>query len=159
MLTPTGSGDERFYVMSLSDIQPSIVFDWYNAANGKMNTSDTSVNFGSGRKNTEDMIAKCNSKEYGEQDQCSNKHKDMWGQIQTEVNNGWFVPSKAEWSAFAGELGITTSNYSSKGLNSWYWSSSQYSSDSAWNANFSNGYMNNYSVNHRNYYVRLATTF
>ena len=36
----------------------------------------------------------------------------------------WRVPTKIEWAAFGGELGITTSNYSGYGLKATYWSSS-----------------------------------
>lgn len=94
---------------------------------------------------------------YGEQDKCAD-HKDMWGQIQEEVAKGWFVPSKAEWSAFAEELGITSSNYTSKGLSYYYWSSSQGYTDSAWFASFDIGYMGSSLVG--NYYcVRLSATF
>lgn len=61
---------------------------------------------------------------YGKQDNCM-EHKDMWGQIQEKVKDGWFVPSRAEWSAFAEELGIDTENYADRGLSEIYWSSTQ----------------------------------
>lgn len=94
---------------------------------------------------------------YGDKDQCSD-HKDMWGQIQGEFAKGWFVPSKEEWSAFAEELGITKSKYTSKGLSDWYWSSSQGNAYHAWLASFDNGSMDYGNVN---YYscVRLSATF
>ena len=163
IIKASGSGADRFYVMSLTDLNVGgySTYYWYNSAYGKMSdySTYTSKDFGSGKENTRKMIEKWNNKGYGEQNQCAS-HKDMWGQIQTEVNNGWFVPSKAEWSAFGGELGITSSNYSSKGLNSWYCSSSQSSTDCAWNAYFSGGYMYYYGlVNDNLFYVRLATTF
>ena len=163
IIKASGSGANRFYVMSLTDLNVGgySTYYWYNSAYGKMSdySTYTSKDFGSGKENTRKMIEKWNNKGYGEQNQCAS-HKDMWGQIQTEVNNGWFVPSKAEWSAFGGELGITSSNYSSKGLNSWYCSSSQSSTDCAWNAYFSGGYMYYYGlVNDNLFYVRLATTF
>lgn len=82
----------------------------------------------------------------------------MWGQIQEEVAKGWFVPSKAEWSAFAEELGITSSHYTSKGLSYYYWSSSQYNTGSAWGAGFDNGCMNNGIVNY-DFSVRLSAAF
>ena len=103
------------------------------------------------------MIAKWNAKAYGEQDECSD-HKDMWGQIQTKVKDGWFVPSRAEWAAFAGELGITSSNYGNFGLSNSYWSSSQSSALGAWFASFNLGSMGFITVN-SNYYVRLSATF
>lgn len=94
---------------------------------------------------------------YGEQDKCAD-HKDMWGQIQEEVAKGWFVPSKAEWSAFAEELGITSSNYTSKGLSNYCWSSSQLDAYDAWGARFGYGCMNGDGVNSYGC-VRLSATF
>ena len=101
---------------------------------------------------SEAMIEKWNNGEYGEQNA-----NDMWGLIQNEVEKGWFVPSRGEWSAFAEELGITT-NYSSFGLSRWYWSSSQSNTNNAYNANFNAGYVGYFTVNFGTY-VRLSTTF
>ena len=163
VISPTGTGTERFYIMALTDIdgkRNGTYYDWYNAAYGQMSdyANTTSGDFGKGKSNTTTMIAKWNAKAYGDQDKCSSGHKDMWGQIQEKVNNGWFVPSRAEWSAFGGELGITSSNYGNFGLSRYYWSSSQYDTNNVWSANFGGGYMNNYGVNNV-YYVRLSATF
>ena len=152
----TGSGADRFYVMSLSDIGTTY-YTWYKNAYNKMNASDTQTEFGKGKSNTTTINGKwlANDAEgYGLQDA-----NDMWGQIQEKISAGWFVPSKAEWSAFAGELGITTGNYSSKGLNGLYWSSSQYNADCAWCANFYYGYMGYGGVVNNFSSVRLSTTF
>lgn len=165
VLTPlTGStGDNRFYIMSLNDIvkDEKSTFDWYNAAYSYgMNdyATTTSGEFGKGKINTISMIEKWNSKKYGEQNTCSN-HKDVWGQIQAEVTEGWFVPSRGEWSAFAKELGITKTDYNSKyGLSDWYWSSSQSLTDRAYYTNFNRGYLKHSNVNNYNY-IRLSTTF
>ena len=162
VISPTGTGTERFYIMALKDIDGKIngtYYDWYNAGNGQMSdySETTSGDFGKGKSNTTTMITKWNAKAYGDQDKCSS-HKDMWGQIQEEVNNGWFVPSKAEWSAFAEELGITARNYENFGLSNYYWSSSQNSTNSAWNAYFSE-YLMDYGRVDNNYYVRLGATF
>ena len=169
VISPTGIGKDRFYIMALTDIdgkRNGTYYDWYNAAYSK-GMSDyattTSGDFGKGKSNTTTMIAKWNAKAYGDQDQCSLGHKDMWGQIQEKVNNGWFVPSRAEWSAFGGELGISkdSSNekyYGNFGLSYYYWSSSQGSAYNAWYANFINGFMGlNYVSS--NFYVRLSATF
>ena len=169
VISPTGTGTERFYIMALTDIdgkRNGTYYDWYNAAYGT-GMSDyattTSGDFGKGKSNTTTMIAKWNAKAYGDQDQCSSKHKDMWGQIQEKVNNGWFVPSRAEWSAFGGELGISKDSSSEKyygnfGLSGYYWSSSQIITNLAWYANFRSGYMcyDNVGINN---YVRLSATF
>ena len=82
-----------------------------------------SSDFGSGKENTRKLIEKWNAKEYGEQNTCTYGHKDIWGQIQTEVNRVWFVPSSGEWNAFSDEIGIWNGNYSSRGMSPIYWSS------------------------------------
>ena len=170
VISPTGIGKDRFYIMALTDIdgkRNGTYYDWYNAAYSK-GMSDyattTSGDFGKGKSNTTTMISKWNAKAYGDQDQCSSGYKDMWGQIQEKVNNGWFVPSRAEWSAFGGELGISkdSSNekyYGNFGLSTHYWSSSQYSAFYAWYANFYDGYMRSSSVNNHYFFVRLSATF
>lgn len=161
VLTPIGTGKDRFYIMSLSNL--SGAYDWYNAAKGIMNdyATTTSQKFGTGRQNTLNMIEKWNNKAYGEQNSNS-KYTDIWGEVQEQVANGWFVPSRQEWAAFAGQLGITKSNYSSKGLSIWYWSSSQYNSKSAYYINCgyvnNSGYIGNSDTTNGSY-VRLATIF
>ena len=145
ILTPSGDGNDRFYVMALTDIGTGTYIL-------KCSMSGTTTTFGSGKTNTKTLI--------GNQD----LNSSLKERIQPKVNKGWFIPSREEWSAFGGELGITTSNYSAKGLNSWYWSSSQYNTSTygAWYARFSYGYMDNYFSIYlvsNSYYVRLATTF
>ncbi len=154
----TGSGADRFYVMSLSDI--GTYYTWYKNAYGKMNASDTQTEFGKGKSNTTTINGKWlanNAEGYGLQDA-----NDMWGQIQEEISAGWFVPSYSEWQAFAGELGITctsSGNYSTKGLKNLYWSSSQGDAKHAWTTFFGgNGNMSFYSV-YYSIFVRLSTTF
>ena len=162
------SGNERFYVMALEDINPGTRYCWYDAAYGNLdssyNVSGTDNDFAvagaepTGRINTERMIASWNAEEYGAQN-ANSTYDDMWGVIQNEVDDGWFVPSKSEWSAFGSAFGITRSNYSSKyGLSSNYWSSSQNITYFAYYASFDFGGIGNYEVNNY-YYVRLATTF
>ena len=168
VISPTGTGKDRFYIMALTDIDGKknvTSYDWYNVADGKMidYATTTSEDFGKGKSNTTTMISKWNAKAYGDQDQCSSGHKDMWGQIQEKVNNGWFVPSKTEWSAFVGELGISNDSsnekyYENLGLSSFYWSSSQSSASNAWGADFISDYMSYSNVNLEGY-VRLSATF
>ena len=71
------------------------------------------------------------------------------------------LPSKEEWSAFGGQFGITTENYSSTyGLSTWYWSSTEYNSSRAWLACFdSYGRMSESYGKTGNNYVRLCATF
>ena len=166
VISPVSSttGNDRFYVMALTDIdgkQNGTYYDWYNAAYGKatniLSGVSTSANdFGSGKSNTKTVMTAWNNKTYT-QDACSS-HKDIWGQIQTQVNNGWFVPSKAEWAAFGSAFSITSSNYSSFGLSFYYWSSSLNSAYNAYNAHFNFGCIGINNVNY-DYYVRLAVTF
>ena len=159
VISPEGSGADRFYVMALSDIDTNPHYWYYNATAG--NTSDyvtmTSVDFGTGRANTETMIEKWSNSEYGEQND-----NDMWGLIQNEVEKGWFVPSRGELSAFAEELGITASDYPNYDLrgNYSYWTSSQDALlwGNAYSAYFRNGAMFSEGIkNSRS--VRLSTTF
>jgi hypothetical protein len=139
-------------------------FDWYKAAYGKMSDyrSTTSTAFGTGKQNTATMISKWNSKAYGDQDVCA-AHKDMWGQIQAQVNKGWYVPSRGEWAAFADAFKISKEStdenyYVYLGLSTYYWSSSQEDSSYAWITVFNHGGLGTNTVNNGNC-VRLATTF
>lgn len=161
VISPKGEGENRFYIMALTDVNQGKTYCWYQAAyySGMSDYETyTSTDFGKGKENTQKMITKWNASGYGNQN--GNKsYDDMWGVIQTEVEKGWFVPSKDEWSAFAGELGITKSNYDEFGLGrSYYWSSSQSNTDKAWYAIFNNGYMLPNELNW-NCCVRLSSTF
>lgn len=141
--------------MALSDIDTN-TYTWhtnaYTSGISEYNTV-TSESFGSGKTNTATMIAKWNSSAYGKQ-----ADDDMWKVIQTQVNKGWFVPSKEEWSAFAKNLNINKTNYVNHNLSDYYWSSSLRTKTSAWTAHFSRGYVSSNDIN-RNYYVRLSATF
>ena len=154
-----GEGEYRFYVMALEDFNTGTSYCWYDAARGNMDdyATATSLDFGTGKANTEAMIAKWNSSAYGAQND-NGTYLDMWGAIQDKVAEGWFVPSRGEWGAFGDNLGITTDNYLNCGLSDWCWSSSQYNSDGAWYALFTTGYMRGSYVNNR-YYVLLSATF
>ena len=163
IITASGSGADRFYVMSLTDLNVGGYrsYYWYKSAYGNMSdySTYTSKDFGSGKENTRKMIEKWKlgtNGGYGAQND-----RDLWKHIQDVAGEGkkWFIPSKAEWSAFAGELGILTGNYSSKGLKDNYWSSSQGDTFGAWHTRFYGGYMYYYSVGSYYFYVRLATTF
>ena len=155
VLKATGSGKDRFYVMALSDIDAN-KYTWYAYAysNGISDYNTiTSESFGSGKTNTATMIAKWNSSAYGDQ-----VDTDMWKAIQTQVNKGWFVPSKEEWSAFGSNLGIDNTNYVNHNLSDYCWSSSLRNKTSAWGAWFGFGCMSNVSIN-GTISVRLSATF
>ena len=154
-----GEGEYRFYVMALEDFNTGTSYCWYDAARGNMDdyATATSLDFGTGKANTEAMIAKWNSSSYGAQND-NGTYLDMWGAIQDKVAEGWFVPSRGEWGAFGDNLGITTDNYLNCGLSGWCWSSSQFDTDDAWFADFLNGDMDNRDVD-GNQLVRLSATF
>ena len=141
ILTLSGDGNDRFYVMAFTNI---------GTGTYKLGflMSGTTTTFGSGKTNTQTLIGKADF------------NSSLKEQIQPKVNKGWFIPSKEEWSAFGGELGIMPSNYSAKGLSPVYWSSSQNmtSTYDAWFAGFNSGYMYGNGSNYT-FYVRLATTF
>ena len=170
------SGKDRFYVMALEDVAGAATGNiqghtWYKNAwdsinsKGKMDDWNTRTypNFGKGKNNTAAMIKICNDKgidnmsnpkvNYGESDT-----SDLWNLSAVRNTNKWFVPSKEEWSAFAGELKIDKNNQSTYNLAGWYWSSSQFNSKMVWSVYFAFGHMSTSLVDAHNH-VRLATTF
>lgn len=157
-----GDGEDRFYVMALEDFNTGTLYCWYDDAYGNMKdyATATSLDFGTGKANTEAMIANWNKGEnggYGAQND-NGTYDDMWGVIQEKVVEGWFVPSRGEWGAFGDSLGIKKDNYVDYGLSNWCWSSSQYDTDSAWTANFINEYISaNLVANYTS--VRMSTIF
>lgn len=154
VLFPIGTGNKKFYIMSLNDINTNYYY-WYKNAYNKMSnySSSTSIDFGKGQQNTLTIMNVWENSLYGNQDSF-----DMWNNITNYVNNGWFVPSNGEWSAFMDQLKISKSTYLSKGLRGWYWCSSQSSISTAFYICTRAGYIDSDYVNINNY-VRLATTF
>ena len=111
VLTATGSGNARFYVMALSDYNNGATCKWLSLLDGGMTSGE------------------------------------------------WSVPTNELWAAFAGQLGITPSNYSGYGLKATYWSSSTFVNCGCY-VSFSNGtIVINDSDNNYKYHVRLARTF
>ena len=146
------NGEDRFYVMALSDIDTSDYY-WYYEACGKMNPIVTSEIFGEGYDNSKTIMGYWSAETpYGEQ-----SPEDLWGRIQELLKNGWFLPSRGEWSAFAEELGVTKENYSEYGLVGEYWSSSQCSVYGCWTYQPSSGWSTGDTDG--GYRVRLSTRF
>ena len=149
--------------MALEDINSGTSYSWYYETSGKSDrlVDGTANDFGSGKENTDYVMNKWNNEDWGSQDA-----KDMWGVVQEEINKKkanndkgtWFIASKSEWAAFGENLGITTGNYSTYGLYSWYWTSSQNGVNFAYRANFRNGNINDDIVYFTNG-VRLCATF
>ncbi len=160
VLSPTGKGNNRFYIMSLSDID-SNTHTWYAGAyDGGIEDYNiiTSKEFCAGKSNSITMIKKWNFSAYGNQNSMS-KYTDVWNEVQTQIHKGWFVPSSQEWAAFGANLNIKKSNYSNKGLKGGYWLSSLDSKTLVDSADFTNLYISNEYVHNQYRNVRLATTF
>lgn len=156
-LVPGSTGEERFYVMALEDAKTdaNTTFYWYYNAMYNIDTGFqiseyatlTSTGIGAGKTNTANMINAWGS--YGNRNE-----RDMWGLVE----NGWYVPSKDEWVAFAAAFNVT-SNDGDFGLCDDYYSSSLSDSQKAWFIDFSNNAVrsdfNLFDVSH----IRLGTTF
>ena len=165
VLSPKGSGGNRFYVMSLNNFTAGEynTFYWYKNVLSKMNPLVTENYFGKGKTNTGTMIDKWNvNGETGGYTGATQDNEDIWKYIQTKYKEGWFIPSKDEWAAFSQELGIigaSGGNYNTYGLNNSYWSSSQaYTWGASWDIEYGNKRINYTGVGNK-CYVRLATTF
>ena len=139
----SSSETERFYVMALSDAASSSISTKFWSGTTSVVTS---TDFGTGEANTTAMMSKPGSSSY------------LWGKITSQVADGWYVPSRDEWAAFSGELGITGSTYSSKGLSDRYWSSSQSSTTYVWIPRIDFDTFAGIAVS-GNGNVRLGTTF
>lgn len=171
MVQKVGAGDDRFYVIALSNVPADVThnsnyYDWYNAAYSIEINNYATINstaFGTGKTNTATMKAAWNASTYGTQNSCSS-HSDMWS-----IDMGdWFVPSKDEWSVLGSELkkvagsssysSITTDAGAAISFSDYYWSSSLDDSFLAWDAGFPDSYLDGDCLNY-NFCVRLATTF
>ena len=160
------SGNSRYYILSLGDFDANI-YCWYAGASGKLdNYNDESVNdFGQGKEFTNYNLEKWNDTTlpYGTHNSLGILNRlDMWGMIQDKVNDGWFVPSRAEWSAFASYLQTSSTSsddyyYGKYGLNGWYWTSAKHNASTIYAAYLGNHIdaINPYSRS----YLRLVTTF
>ena len=164
------TGTPRYYVLSLADYDANGHY-WYKNAYNKMSdySTFTSKDFEKGKENTEKMIDRMKnhsdtskySVEYEEPTTGTNA--DIWNIIEDKVKEGWFVPSKAEWAAFASYLNTSktstgTNYYVNYGLNNWYWSSSQSNGSNAWYVRFRDGYLDYNGVGSTDS-LRLCTTF
>ena len=192
-LKPESTGDSRFYVMALNDFTEGS-FDieyadglcenqyyWYVHANDKMNPSDTSINFGTGYRNTGSMIRIWNKNGIGEGSYpgAVQDDHDIFKHIQTKYQDGWYIPSVGEWIAFVDYLSNKTdnpltnnsstgvyiedsSNYNSiYGLSHKYWTSSQIDVWLPWYINTNAGHIDHYTYSGSSFHsgVRLGYTF
>ena len=162
VLTPTGEGNNRFYILALQDFD-SKNHTWYQALSSSDNYFGGIVtkSFGDGRENTNIMIKKWNKEEFGKQNDYL-PFTDIFGEIQTQAQSGWFIPSSDEWAAAADNLNINSSNYLTKGFkeNSSYGTSSleDYPNDvTIWYIQFNGN--QKISSGWGTFKYRLATTF
>ena len=115
ILTPAGEGENRFYVLALSDAGSCQLYAWL--------------------------------------------YQNAF------IGNGWYVPSKSQWSMFLDQLGITKSNYKNYGLSDNYWTSNgSVNSDLHYWVSIAGGYFSDtgkykYEVVDDYNYVRLYKKF
>lgn len=124
MLMPIFDGEDHFYIMALEDIDKHWCHWYANVSDMKDFAITTAMDFGSGQKNTLNIIEKWNKEDYGAQDSF-----DIWNIIKKQVEDGWFVPSTIEWKVFRNQLNIKRTNYEGRALKVRYWSSSQFDYD------------------------------
>ena len=140
------TGNDRFYVMTLGTVAKG--YWYYNAKDNATAiisaTGEGDNDFGTGKSKTNTVMTAWKNKKYNQ------NSNDIWGQIQTQVENGWFVPSKSELSAYSHNVGQIGGDS---------WSSSLCNSSNAFHAKYE---WNTIDVNHVGQYklpVRLATTY
>lgn len=153
VLTPIGNGNNRFYIMSLNDIGE---FEWYYSSYGKINKQIVDTNFGKGYSNTKTMIQQWNEEACGKGN--AGSRGDVWDKIQLKFGEGWFLPSRDEWSAYCDALNVSSTNYSNLGLSFSYWTSSLEDTTAVYIARTSGGYIDKSNLQSSSH-VRLATTF
>ena len=147
---------------------------------GKMETyaTDTSVDFGKGYANTGKIIEiwNKNGDGVGSYSGATQYNHDIFKHIQTKYQEGWYIPSRGEWSAFADYLKqkpdnpITNNcsdfgcspggNYNSEyELSDDYFTSSQRDTFDVWIGSFMGQWISSVNVNSSSNNVRLSITF
>ena len=77
MLMPIFDGEDRFYIMALEDVDKHWCHHWYaNVSDMKDFAITTAMDFGSGQKNTLNIIEKWNKEDYGAQDSFDIWHRE-----------------------------------------------------------------------------------
>ena len=174
------SGKDRFYVMSLEDLDDS-GHSWYHNAWGKLPegklteetdgriVAEDENDFGTGIENTKYWLGKYNTIEGVTEDS-----NDVWNVIRRDENKAkyplekWFVPSKSEWSAFIDmlydryeECGLSDeyNDYLIFDLKNYYLTSSQNDTAFIYEAQFRLPSICVTGLNLTNEGVRLSTTF
>lgn len=174
----TGTED-RFYVMGLSLIKDGTnnKLLWYKNAYNNMTDYATiapdTINIGTGRKNTAMIKEKCTLQKGDSGYYGAVNSRDLWAYLPTEPKAGanleeslkdkepyrWFLASRAEWSAFGYNLGITVDNYADYHLYATanYWTSTIKSENSAFAIIFNKSYASGNYVSNANFFRASAT--
>ena len=99
------TGTPKYYIISLANYDGNEHY-WYKNADGKMSDYSrfTSKDFGKGKENTVKMIDRMKNHASYDPDYGPGTNSDIWNIIEDKVKEGWFVPSEAEWAAFASYL-------------------------------------------------------
>ena len=175
--TFTGNSGVGYYADTNEDGKPDgIIFvDLKNGASGIWGGKAYSVSAVSGTKSYK-VIQKNYNGPFGKKDVLAKNGSGksrFYVMALSDYNNGntykfsdaqeiysgaWSMQDSNLWAAFAGQLGITSSNYSRYGLKGTYWSSSPISSTTGYCACFSDGSINHGGVGNK-YPVRLHKTF
>ena len=150
------SGNNRFYIMALEDLNPLIGYTWYkNLSVALIDTVSLSQNdFGMGESNTTKIYSLWKAETYASQN-----NLDIWIDMEDKVNSGWFLPTKTEWEALGAAFNIDNSNCSKYGLNNWYWTSSLNSGNYAYYIDLENQFIGVSNVDDNSNYVRLSRKF
>ena len=176
----------RFYVMALEDFIKGSIYEgnidyegryyFYKNAYDKPSIYErnTSTDFGTGYTNTGEMIKIWNKNGIGEGslEGAIQDDYDMWKHIQQKYQDGWYVLSRGEWSAFADYMStrendkITFGNYGRGknyktvyNLSDSYWTSSQEQpTHTSWCIAFDFGRLGICGLGGGNF-VRIGTTF
>ena len=179
VISPSNSSsgtESRFYVMGLDDITDGTnnKLYWYYSAYRNMNdynnsTTGTANAFGTGKRNTDRMLAKWDpaGDETTEGLYGDRNSRDIWKQVKNKRAQyaGWYIPSAGEWGAFANAFNISntstdTTYYENYGLDTAYWTSSQYDTGFAWTINFCLEHIEGNNVDHAMGFLgRLGATF
>lgn len=85
--------------------------------------------------------------------------KKTWDEAIKSAPEGWRLPSRIEWLIMLEnkeKINAVLENHGGKKLSEddWYWSSSEYSSNSAWRVNAHNGYVAWNTKDYYDFYVR-----
>lgn len=144
------SGNERFYVLALEDINSGTTYTWYHS--DQLPSIYTEEGFGSGRENTKIMFQ-----------MESGYSSTIWGAIngktggEKEGGPEWFVPSRGEWIVLGKVFFNSHVIYKTYGINSATWTSSQSDTSNVWSFRVT-GIARNGKVSSSGH-IRLATTF